>query len=103
MLQIAGLVIVLLLVGGGLVITGGPATMEALPFELALIGGAALGTVLLGNAPDVAREAFSGFARAFRGAHWTKQDYADFDLDLEFKTADGTNSGVIFHASETGR
>ena len=55
MLQIAGLVIVLLLVGGGLVITGGPATMQALPFELALIGGAAFGTVLLGNAPDVAR------------------------------------------------
>lgn len=77
MLQIAGLVIVLLLVGGGLVITGGPATMEALPFELALIGGAAFGTVLLGNAPDVAREALSGFGRAFRGAHWTKQDYAD--------------------------
>ena len=29
-LQIIGLVIVLLLVGGGLVVTGGPATMEAL-------------------------------------------------------------------------
>lgn len=77
MLQIAGLVIVLLLVGGGLVITGGPATMEALPFELALIGGAAFGTVLIGNSPDVAREAFSGFGRAFRGARWTKADYGD--------------------------
>ncbi|MCC5024991.1 MAG: DUF1080 domain-containing protein [Candidatus Synoicihabitans palmerolidicus] len=33
---------------------------------------------------------------------WTKQDYGNFDLDLEFKTADGTNSGVIFHASDTG-
>jgi chemotaxis protein MotA len=76
-LQIAGLVIVLLLVGGGLVITGGPATMEALPFELALIGGAAFGTVLIGNSPDVAREAFSGFGRAFRGARWTKADYGD--------------------------
>lgn len=77
MLQIAGLVIVLLLVGGGLVITGGPATMEALPFELALIGGAAFGTVLIGNSPDVAREAFAGFGRAFRGARWTKADYGD--------------------------
>lgn len=76
MLQIAGLVIVLLLVGGGLVITGGPATMEALPFELALIGGAAFGTVLIGNSPDVAREAFAGFGRAFRGARWTRADYA---------------------------
>jgi chemotaxis protein MotA len=76
-LQIAGLVIVLLLVGGGLVITGGPATMEALPFELALIGGAAFGTVLIGNSPDVAREAFAGFGRAFRGARWTRADYGD--------------------------
>lgn len=77
MLQIAGLIIVLVLVGGGLVVTGGPAAMQALPFELALIGGAAFGTVLLGNSPDVAREAFAGFGRAFRGARWQKADYAD--------------------------
>ena len=77
MLQIAGLVIVLLLVGGGLVITGGPATMEALPFELALIGGAAFGTVLIGNSPEVAREALAGFGRAFRGARWQRKDYGD--------------------------
>lgn len=77
MLQIAGLVIVLLLVGGGLVLTGGPAAMEALPFELALIGGAAFGTVLIGNSPDVAREAFAGFGRAFRGARWKREDYGD--------------------------
>lgn len=77
MLQIAGLVIVLLLVGGGLVVTGGPAAMEALPFELALIGGAAFGTVLIGNSPDVAREALSGFGRAFRGAKWQRSDYGD--------------------------
>lgn len=77
MLQIVGLVIVLFLVGGGLVITGGPATTQALPFELALIGGAAFGTVLIGNSPDVAREAFAGFGRAFKGARWTKADYGD--------------------------
>lgn len=77
MLQIAGLVIVILLVGGGLVSVGGPATMEALPFELALIGGAAFGTVLIGNSPEVAREALSGFGRAFRGGRWQKHDYAD--------------------------
>jgi chemotaxis protein MotA len=51
--------------------------MEALPFELALIGGAAFGTVLIGNSPDVAREAFSGFGRAFRGARWKREDYGD--------------------------
>ncbi len=32
---------------------------------------------------------------------WTKKDYSNFVLDLEFKTAPGTNSGVIVYASDT--
>lgn len=32
---------------------------------------------------------------------FTKEKYTDFVLDLEFKTADGTNSGVIVHCSDT--
>lgn len=31
---------------------------------------------------------------------WTRKSYADFDLDLEFRTAGGTNSGVLFHVSD---
>lgn len=31
---------------------------------------------------------------------WTKAEYDDFVLDLEFKTASGTNSGVIVHCSD---
>lgn len=30
---------------------------------------------------------------------WTKKDYHNFVLDLEFKTDDGTNSGVVVHCS----
>jgi hypothetical protein len=33
-------------------------------------------------------------------ALWSKKQYDDFILDLEFKNADSTNSGVIVHASE---
>ncbi len=33
---------------------------------------------------------------------WTKKEYDHFILDLEFKTAEGTNSGVIVHCSNTG-
>jgi len=33
---------------------------------------------------------------------WTKNDYDNFILDLEFKTAEGTNSGVIVYCSNTG-
>lgn len=32
---------------------------------------------------------------------WTAVPYDDFVLDLFFKTADGTNSGVVVHASDT--
>ncbi|QJD79954.1 3-keto-disaccharide hydrolase [Spirosoma rhododendri] len=32
---------------------------------------------------------------------WINQAYDDFILDLQFKTADGTNSGVVVHASDT--
>jgi hypothetical protein len=30
---------------------------------------------------------------------WTQEKYGNYVLDLEFKTADGTNSGVIVHCS----
>ena len=32
---------------------------------------------------------------------WTQQDYDNFIVDLEFKTAEGTNSGVVVYASNT--
>jgi hypothetical protein len=34
-------------------------------------------------------------------AIWTEEDYDNFIIDLEFKTAEGTNSGVIVYASNT--
>ena len=34
-------------------------------------------------------------------AIWTNKDYDNFVLDLEFKTADGTNSGVIVYCTDT--
>ncbi len=33
-------------------------------------------------------------------AIWTEQEYDNFILDLEFKTAEGTNSGVIVYCSD---
>lgn len=35
-------------------------------------------------------------------ALWTKTIYDNFELELEFKTADGTNSGVIVYCSDRG-
>ncbi len=33
-------------------------------------------------------------------AIWTKKEYENFVIDLEFKTAEGTNSGVIFYCTD---
>ena len=33
-------------------------------------------------------------------ALWSKKAYDDFMLDLEFKNAEGTNSGIILHATD---
>lgn len=77
MFQLLGLITVVAVIIGALVFSGSPAILGALPFELALIGGAAFGTLLLGNSPRVAREAAGGLAKAITGAKWKKQDYAD--------------------------
>jgi hypothetical protein len=34
---------------------------------------------------------------------WTKDSYDEYILDLEFKTASGTNSGVIIHVSDVSK
>jgi len=34
---------------------------------------------------------------------WTREDYENFVLDLEFRNAEGTNSGVIVYCSDTGK
>ena len=34
-------------------------------------------------------------------AIWSKRDYENFVLDLEFKTAEGTNSGVVVYCTDT--
>lgn len=76
MIQLLGFAIVLLIVSGALLISGGPAVLAALPFELALIGGAAIGTVMIGNSSSVAKAAFAGFGQSLRGSKWSKSDYA---------------------------
>ena len=77
MTQILGFLLILVLITVGLVATGAEAILWALPFELMLIGGAALGTLLLGNSMPVALGALKGFWVAVRGSNWSRADYAD--------------------------
>lgn len=77
MFQLVGLILVTALIAGALLFTGSPALFSALPFELALIGGAGLGTLVIGNSPRVAGAALAGMVKSMRGAKWKKSDYAD--------------------------
>jgi chemotaxis protein MotA len=76
MIQFAALILITTLVLGGLWFTGGAGAMRSLPYELALIGGAGLCTLFLGNSLATAREALAGLGAAFRGPKYQRDDYA---------------------------
>ncbi|WP_084396369.1 motility-associated protein [Henriciella aquimarina] len=95
MTQLFGILTVFILIIGALIFSGSPAVVEALPFELALIGGAAIGTLLIGNSPQIARDAAGGFVKALRGPKWTKADYADLLTGLHDLMRRARRGGVI--------
>ncbi len=82
MFPIVGIAVVLVCVFGGYTIAGGKMSvvLHALPFEMLIIGGAAVGSLLIGNSMNVVKQAVGGFAKTMRGAKWSKQDYQDLLL-----------------------
>ncbi|MEM1086662.1 MAG: motility-associated protein [Pseudomonadota bacterium] len=95
MIQTIGLVVILILITGGLVVSGGSAVLSALPFELALIVGAGIATVLIGNSKSTSLAAFKGFIRAFRGTERTRKDHADLLITLHELTRRARTGGLI--------
>jgi chemotaxis protein MotA len=85
MMQAVGLVILFLMVFGGFAITGGnlAPVMHAIPHEMLIIGGAALGSLLLGNNLAVIKAVGVGLKRTFSGPKYKKADY----LNAIFLTA----------------
>ena len=77
MTQLLGFTLILIVITGGLIVSGRPAVLEALPFELALIGGAAVATLLIGNSRSTALQAARGLVQAFRGPKWSRDDYTE--------------------------
>jgi chemotaxis protein MotA len=79
MFIIIGLVVVLACVFGAYIAFGGnfDIILKALPKEMIMIGGAAVGAFLIANSTDNLKKAGKGFGRAFKGEKWKKQDYTD--------------------------
>jgi chemotaxis protein MotA len=74
-----GVVILLAMVFGGFALTGGALgpVMHAIPHEMLIIGGAALGATVTGNSMHEIKALGGGLARVFKGPKHTKQDHID--------------------------
>lgn len=88
MFQIIGVVVLFAMVFGGFMLAGGhfDVILKALPFEMMMIGGAAVGALLIANDPKVLAGIAGGFGSILGGAKWKKQDYQDL-LTLLFSLA----------------
>ena len=79
MLGVIGIVVVFVMVFGGYTLAGGKFSiiLHALPFELTMIGGAALGAFLIANDGHSAKQTLKDIGKVFRGPHWKPADYRD--------------------------
>ena len=79
MYVVIGIVILLVMVFGGFAITGGALgpVMEAIPHEMLIIGGAALGVIVTGNSMHGLKAIGGSFAKLFKGPKHNKQDHID--------------------------
>jgi len=74
-----GLVVLLVMVFGGFIITGGniEPVIEAIPHEMLIIGGAAVGALIIGNSGADLKAILGGLTKVFKGPRYRKQDYLD--------------------------
>ncbi len=79
MFAIIGIVVVLVMVFGGYLGSGGTMgiILKALPFEIVMIGGAAIGGFILGNDATTVKASGRDMIRVFKGPYWAPQDYRD--------------------------
>lgn len=86
MIPIGGLLFLLLCVFGGFTIAGGSimAILEAMPMEMLVIGGAALGSFSMANSLHVMKDSLAGLKKVFAGSRYRQEDYIEL-LGLLFK------------------
>ena len=97
MFQIIGIVIVFVMVFGGFALAGGhfDVILKALPFEMMMIGGAAVGAFLIGNKPKTVMKTLGDVGKIFAGPKWKAQDYTDLLSLLFLLTKTMKTKGVI--------
>jgi len=76
---LGGLAFVLACVFGSYLLSGGSMAplIEAVPFEMLTIGGAAIGTFVMSNSMHDVKHTLGGIGKALKGAVYKKTDYVD--------------------------
>lgn len=79
MILIGGFVFMLVCVFGGYLAAGGHLgpILHALPFEMLIIGGSAIGTFLMANSMAHVKHTLGAFKKAFKGSRYKEKDYVD--------------------------
>ncbi len=97
MFQIIGILVVLGMVFGGYALAGGhfDVIAKAAPFEMMIIGGAAVGAFLIGQPFKVVMATVGGVAKIFAGPKWKAKDYEDLLCLLFLLTKTMKTKGVI--------
>lgn len=79
MIGIIGVVTIFVTVFGGYLLAGGKfgIILKALPFEMIMICGAAIGAFLIANDAAGVKHTIKDMKKVFKGAHWQSDDYRD--------------------------
>lgn len=79
MIGIIGIVIIFVMVFGGYTLAEGKLDiiLKALPYELMMIGGAAVGAFALSNDMPAIKHTMKDLGKVFKGPKWKEEDYRD--------------------------
>ncbi|ULB11100.1 flagellar motor stator protein MotA [Cereibacter azotoformans] len=79
MFGIVGVIVLFVMVFGGYMMAGGKIgiILKALPFEMIMIGGAAVGSFLLSNDLFAVKQTLKDVGKVFKGPRWKPADYRD--------------------------
>lgn len=79
MVGIIGIVVIFVMVFGGYLAAGGKMgiIIKALPFEMMMICGAAVGSFFISNSMSAVKHTVGDVGRVFKGPKWVHEDYKD--------------------------
>lgn len=79
MFGMIGIIVIFAMVFGGYVLAGGKMgiILKSLPYELVMIGGAAVGAFLISNDLTSVKHTLRDVGKVFRGPRWKPADYRD--------------------------